>query len=125
MITRKDLDGKAITLNGTPHKITFEKNLHGGSMGGDLMGEIDHAALTIKIDEETPDAMLLVVLLHECYHSMVEQTGTKFMEVRGHDEAFASRVSYFYAQVMYDNPWLLTAITARGKFEYAVSQDIH
>lgn len=114
MLKREDLEGKAIVLGGVQHTISFEHNIHNGM--GDLLGEIDHAKLILKIEDTIPDRLLLQIVLHECYHAMVEQTGTKLTKVRGNDEGFADRFSYFFANVLYDNPWLLAAINSRGKY---------
>jgi hypothetical protein len=118
MLTKQDLDGRLITLGGIDHRITFVQNMH-NSMSGELLGEIDHSKLILSIDVAVPDDLMLVVLLHECYHSMVEQTGTKFIKVRGHDEGFADRFAYFFANLMYDNPWLLLAIVGQEQQTYS------
>lgn len=103
MLTREHLENNTLLLAGFPHTIRFAQNLH-DSDGAELEGEIDHSALTISLDAKLHESLYLAIVLHEVFHGMQRITGHYA------DEEAARRFGYFFANFLYDNPWLLHEI---------------
>jgi hypothetical protein len=68
--------------------------------GQSLLGAARTSKQRIYIDENCPPQLLLSTMLHEIYHEFCEFTG------REQSEFEADAISYFFAQVLRDNPWL-------------------
>lgn len=65
-----------------------------------LLGEIDYAAGTIRLDSAMRPAFRAVVLWHEIVHGIVEQTGLE------QSEGLANAIAHGVLQVLRDNPWI-------------------
>lgn len=68
--------------------------------GQSLLGAARTSKQRIYIEENCPPQLLLPTILHEIYHEFCEFTG------REQSELDADAVSYFFAQVLRDSPWL-------------------